>query len=109
MTVDLNNKVVRRQAIQREKKRIFNAEDLNAFAGLIRVKHRETHLPNLDRAPDTQRALSAVLIRRRRASLDLEYQNLPEREACILNPSNARLHPMRPALCVLCVLGTLSS
>ena len=91
-----------------KKKAFLTQRNLNASAGLIRVKHRETHLPNLDRAPDTQRALSAVLIRRRRASLDLEYQNLPEREACILNPSKA-LYPMRPTLCVLCVLGTLSS
>ena len=69
------------------------------------MKHRETHLPNLDRAPDTQRALSAVLIRRRRASLDLEYQNLPEKrglhpkskqgattphETCALRPPRIR-------------------
>ena len=76
-----------------------------ALAGLIRGKHRETHLPDLDSASQAQRALSAVLIGRSRASSVIEYHNLlkEKKRSDTLNPSNARLHPMRPALCVLSV------
>jgi len=43
-----------------------------ALAGLIRGKHRETHLSDLDSASQALRALSAVLIGRSRASLVIE-------------------------------------